>query len=35
MSVLERLGKVKHLFFDIDGVLTDGSVTVFSDGSQI
>ena len=35
MNVLERLGHVKHLFFDIDGVLTDGSVTVFDDGSQI
>lgn len=35
MNVLERIGQVKHLFFDIDGVLTDGSVTVFNDGSQI
>ncbi len=35
MNVLESLGRVKHLFFDVDGVLTDGSVTVFNDGSQI
>ncbi len=34
-NILDKLGKVKALFFDVDGVLTDGSVTVFNDGSQI
>ena len=34
-NILSRLGKVKALFFDVDGVLTDGSVTVYNDGSQI
>jgi len=34
-NILEKLGKIKALFFDVDGVLTDGSVTVFNDGSQI
>ena len=34
-NILTKLGKVKALFFDVDGVLTDGSVTVFNDGSQI
>jgi 3-deoxy-D-manno-octulosonate 8-phosphate phosphatase (KDO 8-P phosphatase) len=34
-DILTKLGKIKALFFDVDGVLTDGSVTVFNDGSQI
>ena len=34
-NILTKLGKIKALFFDVDGVLTDGSVTVFNDGSQI
>mgnify|MGYP003691554433 CR=1 FL=1 len=34
-NILTKLGKVKALFFDVDGVLTDGSITVFNDGSQI
>lgn len=34
-NILTRLGKIQALFFDVDGVLTDGSVTVFNDGSQI
>ena len=34
-NILQKLSKTKTLFFDVDGVLTDGSVTVFNDGSQI
>jgi 3-deoxy-D-manno-octulosonate 8-phosphate phosphatase (KDO 8-P phosphatase) len=33
-SVAERAARVKLILFDVDGVLTDGCVTVHSDGSE-
>ena len=33
-SYLEILPKIKALFFDVDGVLTDGSVSLMPDGSM-
>jgi len=35
MSLLERFQKIKLFVFDIDGVLTDGSLYVFADGEQV
>jgi 3-deoxy-D-manno-octulosonate 8-phosphate phosphatase (KDO 8-P phosphatase) len=34
MTVLERAARVRVLLFDVDGVLTDGTVVVHSDGSE-
>jgi len=34
MSLLERFQKIKLFVFDVDGVLTDGSLYVFADGEQ-
>lgn len=34
MTILERASRVKLLLFDVDGVLTDGTVVVHSDGSE-
>lgn len=34
MTVLERASRIKLLLFDVDGVLTDGTVVVHSDGSE-
>ena len=33
-SVVERAGRVKLILFDVDGVLTDGGVTMHADGSE-
>src|SRR5918994_3403903 len=33
-SVHERAARVRLLLFDVDGVLTDGTVIVHSDGSE-
>jgi 3-deoxy-D-manno-octulosonate 8-phosphate phosphatase (KDO 8-P phosphatase) len=35
MSLLERFQKIKLFVFDVDGVLTDGSLYVFADGEQV
>ena len=35
MSLLERFQKVRLFVFDVDGVLTDGSLYVFADGEQV
>ena len=35
MSLLERFQKIKLFVFDMDGVLTDGSLYVFADGEQV
>lgn len=35
MSYLEMLPKIKTLAFDVDGVLTDGSVKIMEDGSVV
>ena len=32
MSVLQRFKKITCFVFDVDGVLTDGSLLVFEDG---
>ncbi len=34
-SYLEILPNIKALFFDVDGVLTDGSVRMMTDGSMV
>ena len=34
MTLLERFQNVKLFVFDVDGVLTDGSLYVFADGEQ-
>src|SRR5688572_7182205 len=34
MSVEEKAARIKLLLFDVDGVLTDGIVTVHGDGSE-
>lgn len=34
MTILERASRIKLLLFDVDGVLTDGTVVVHSDGSE-
>ena len=34
MTVQERAGRVRLLLFDVDGVLTDGTVIVHADGSE-
>ena len=34
MTLLERFQKIRMFVFDVDGVLTDGSLYVFSDGEQ-
>jgi 3-deoxy-D-manno-octulosonate 8-phosphate phosphatase (KDO 8-P phosphatase) len=34
MTVQERAGRVRLLLFDVDGVLTDGIVTMHADGSE-
>jgi 3-deoxy-D-manno-octulosonate 8-phosphate phosphatase (KDO 8-P phosphatase) len=35
MTLLERLKRVKVFVFDVDGVLTDGSLYVFDSGEQV
>lgn len=35
MNILEAFKQVRALVFDVDGVLTDGTVQVYRDGSQI
>jgi 3-deoxy-D-manno-octulosonate 8-phosphate phosphatase (KDO 8-P phosphatase) len=35
MSLLERFQKIRLFVFDVDGVLTDGSLYVFGDGEQV
>ncbi len=35
MGLLERLHQVKAFVFDVDGVLTDGSLYVFDNGEQV
>lgn len=35
MNILAELKNVKACFFDVDGVFTDGSVTVFESGEQV
>jgi len=35
MGLLERLQKVKAFVFDVDGVLTDGTLYVFDNGEQV
>ena len=35
MGLLERLHQVKAFVFDVDGVLTDGSLYVFENGEQV
>jgi 3-deoxy-D-manno-octulosonate 8-phosphate phosphatase (KDO 8-P phosphatase) len=35
MNLLERFQKIRLFVFDMDGVLTDGSLYVFSDGEQV
>lgn len=32
---LEKFKQIRNFIFDIDGVLTDGSITLMSDGSQV
>ena len=34
MTLLERFQKIRLFVFDVDGVLTDGSLYVFADGEQ-
>lgn len=34
MSVRSKAARVKLLLFDVDGVLTDGSVTIHADGTE-
>lgn len=34
-SYLEKLGSIKALVFDVDGVFTDGTVTLLPDGDQV
>ena len=34
MTLLERFERIKLFVFDVDGVLTDGSLYVFNDGEQ-
>lgn len=35
MSILEKFKPITTFVFDIDGVLTDGSLLVYDDGSQV
>lgn len=35
MNILAELKTIKACFFDVDGVFTDGSVTVFESGEQV
>jgi 3-deoxy-D-manno-octulosonate 8-phosphate phosphatase (KDO 8-P phosphatase) len=35
MTLLERFQKIRLFVFDVDGVLTDGSLYVFADGEQV
>jgi len=35
MSLLKRFQEVRLFVFDVDGVLTDGSLYVFADGEQV
>ena len=35
MNILAELKRVKACFFDVDGVFTDGSVTIFENGEQV
>jgi 3-deoxy-D-manno-octulosonate 8-phosphate phosphatase (KDO 8-P phosphatase) len=35
MTILERLRQVKVFVFDVDGVLTDGTLYVFDNGEQV
>ncbi len=34
-NILERFAKIKAVFLDVDGVLTDGSVLCFENGEQV
>src|SRR6202000_2457319 len=35
MSVLEKFKSIRTFVFDVDGVMTDGSVQVFESGEQV
>src|ERR1700744_981920 len=35
MSVLEKFKSIRTFVFDVDGVMTDGSVMVFESGEQV
>ncbi len=35
MSVLEKFKSIRTFVFDVDGVMTDGSVMVFDTGEQV
>src|ERR1700761_9757738 len=35
MSVLEKFKSIRTFVFDVDGVMTDGSVLVFESGEQV
>jgi 3-deoxy-D-manno-octulosonate 8-phosphate phosphatase (KDO 8-P phosphatase) len=35
MSVLEKFKSIRTFVFDVDGVMTDGSVLVFANGEQV
>src|ERR1700761_328824 len=35
MSVLEKFKSIRTFVFDVDGVMTDGSVLVFATGEQV
>src|ERR1700743_652891 len=35
MSVLEKFKSIRTFVFDVDGVMTDGSVWVFESGEQV
>ena len=35
MSVLEKFKSIRTFVFDVDGVMTDGSVLVFGTGEQV
>jgi len=33
-ETIERAARIRMILFDVDGVLTDGAVTVHGDGSE-
>ena len=35
MSYKEKLNEIKNFVFDVDGVFTDGSIVVDSDGNEL
>lgn len=35
MSILEKFRTIRTFVFDVDGVLTDGSVHVYNSGEQV